>query len=106
MEGRNRPEALNIYKFLLILMKTKIISAKIISALADKTRFRLFEKISNGEMCACALPPYAKVSQPAVSQHLKILLDAGLVQVRRDGVKRLYSLSALGKKVMRDISRW
>jgi len=97
----NRPEALNIYKFLLILMKTKIISA-----LADKTRLRLFEKISNGEMCACALPPYAKVSQPAVSQHLKILLDAGLVQVRRDGVKRLYSLSALGKKVMRDISRW
>ena len=82
-------------------MKTKIIKA-----VADQTRLRLLERIRKGEVCACDLPFFVKVSQPAVSQHLKVLLEAGLVKLRKEGTKRIYSLSQKGKKIMRDISRW
>jgi len=82
------------------------VKTKIIQALADPTRFKIIEGIGVGEVCACEFTKHVDVSQPAVSQHLKVLLDAGLVTVRKDGTKRVYSLSPLGKKVMRDISRW
>lgn len=82
-------------------MKTNILRA-----VADSTRLELLRKISDGEVCACALPNCVGVSQSAVSQHLKVLLDAGLVKRRKEGVKRLYSLSSLGRKVWKDISRW
>ena len=81
-------------------------SAKIIKAIADKTRFKLLKRISQGEICACNLPGYVGTSQPAVSQHLKVLLDAGLVTMRKNGVKRLYSISEKGKGILADISRW
>jgi DNA-binding transcriptional ArsR family regulator len=63
-------------------------------------------KISRGAICACELPKYAKASQPAVSQHLKVLLGAKLVDVKEEGVKRVYSLSRKGTEVLKDISRW
>ena len=81
-------------------------NTKIIRAIADATRLKLFEKISQGEICACELPKFVGTSQPAVSQHLKVLLDAKLVEMRRSGAKRLYSISEKGKLVLRDISRW
>ena len=79
---------------------------KIIKAIADQTRFKLFEKISEGEICACELPRFVGTSQPAVSQHLKALSEAGLVQKRKEGVKQIYSLSSKGARVLKDISRW
>lgn len=79
---------------------------KVIKAIADETRFRLLEKISHGEICACNLPKFVGTTQPAVSQHLKVLLQAGLVKMRKDGAKRLYSVSELGINVLADISRW
>jgi len=79
---------------------------KIIKAIADPTRLKLLEKIGEGERCACALPKFVGVSQPTVSQHLKILSKAGLVQKRMEGVKRIYSISSKGARVLRDISRW
>ena len=75
-------------------------------ALADGVRLKLMRKISGGEVCACKLPPFAGVSQPAVSQHLKVLLEAGLVKMRREGVKRIYSVSSKGKRILSDISGW
>lgn len=79
----------------------------ILQALADSTRLLLLREIRKKRaICACELPPIAKVSQPAVSQHLKVLLDARLVEMRREGVKRIYSVSAKGEKVMRDVERW
>ncbi len=78
----------------------------ILKALSEETRLNLLRQIERGEVCACMLPEKAGVSQPAVSQHLKVLSEAGLVVVRREGPKRLYSLSAKGKRVIEDISKW
>jgi DNA-binding transcriptional ArsR family regulator len=82
------------------------VKTKIIKAISDETRLRVLERIRKGKVCACELPVFVKVSQPAVSQHLKVLLEAGLVNVRKDGTKRIYSLSQKGRKIMEDISRW
>ena len=81
-------------------------NAKVIRAVADETRLNLLLKIAEKEVCACELPRFVRISQPAVSQHLKVLLGVGLVDLRKDGVKRLYSISDKGKSVLRDISRW
>ena len=78
----------------------------ILKALSDNTRLLLLQEIKKGEVCACMLPEKAGVSQPAVSQHLKVLSESGLVLARSEGPKRLYSLSPKGKKVLEDISKW
>jgi len=78
----------------------------IVKAIADETRLRILLQIAKGELCACKIPAILRKTQPAVSQHLKVLLGAGLVTVRKDGVKRLYSLSEAGKRVLEDISGW
>ncbi|MGB9719588.1 MAG: ArsR/SmtB family transcription factor [Candidatus Anstonellales archaeon] len=82
-------------------MKTKIIKA-----VCDETRLELLLRLQKSEACACELPIFVKVSQPAVSQHLKVLLEAGLVEMRKKGTRRIYSLSRKGAKVLKDISRW
>jgi ArsR family transcriptional regulator len=78
----------------------------ILKALSDGTRLRLLERIGKGEVCACLLPRHVRASQPAVSQHLKVLLEAGLVGVRKQGAKRLYSTTGRGRRVLADIGRW
>lgn len=65
-------------------------------ALAAPTRRAVFEKLRAGPMAVSALAEGLPVSRPAVSQHLKILKDAGLVSERRDGVKRIYRLDTDG----------
>ena len=78
----------------------------ILKALADGTRLELLRRIAKGEVCACKLPAVVKTSQPAVSQHLAVLREAGLVGVRREGAKRLYSVSERGRKILAQIARW
>jgi ArsR family transcriptional regulator len=78
----------------------------ILSAVADETRFAILNALKRGELCACKLPKVTGKSQPNVSKHLRILLDAGLVTVRKKGTKRLYSLSNKGKRVLSDVSAW
>ena len=78
----------------------------VLRALSDGTRLKLLEKIAKAEVYACRLPCCVGTSQPAVSQHLKALLKTRLVKMRKDGAKRLYSVSAKGKRVLRDISGW
>lgn len=79
---------------------------KIIKAISDPTRLKILVSIKNGEICACDFPTCCGVSQPAVSQHLKVLLQAKLVKVRRDGIKRLYSISSKGLTVLTDMDKW
>jgi DNA-binding transcriptional ArsR family regulator len=79
---------------------------ELLKALADGTRLGMLRRIAKAEVCACELPATAKTSQPAVSQHLAVLREAGLVQVRKDGVKRLYSISGKGRKILAQISKW
>ena len=70
-------------------------------ALADPTRRKLFERLAVKSMPVGDLAKGLPVTRPAVSQHLKVLYDAGLVTVREDGTKRIYSLDPKGVEVMR-----
>jgi len=79
---------------------------RILVAISDGTRWKLLDKISEREICVCELPELVEVSQPAVSQHLKVLHGAGLVKVRCNGKNRLYSVTPKGKLVLKDVSRW
>lgn len=79
---------------------------KIIKAISDPTRLKILGGIKNGESCACDFPNCCGVSQPAVSQHLKVLLHAGLVKVRRKGTNRWYSITKKGLAVLSDMARW
>lgn len=68
----------------------------IFDALGNATRRHILRVLAGGE-CAvgdvvAALHPVRSISQPAVSQHLATLLDAGLVTVRADGRRRLYAV--------------
>lgn len=81
-------------------------NSNILKAISDETRFKMISIIKKGEICACELPKLVKKTQPAVSQHLKVLMQAELVTMRKDGAKRLYSISRKGKKILRDVERW
>jgi DNA-binding transcriptional ArsR family regulator len=69
---------------------------RLFDALGDPTRRRILELLATGEQPAgsvvAALQARAPISQPAVSQHLRVLREAGLVTVRADGTHRLYAL--------------
>ena len=71
-------------------------------ALAAPTRRAVFEKLRAGPMPVKTLAEGLPVSRPAVSQHLKVLKEAGLVKERRDGVMRIYSLDNEGLSSLRD----
>jgi DNA-binding transcriptional ArsR family regulator len=66
------------------------------SALADPSRRRMVELLSGGSRSAGALGAEFELSAPAVSQHLKVLREAGLVRVEVDGQRRIYSLDPTG----------
>ena len=62
------------------------------SALADPTRRQIFERLARRPRPVGELAEELPVSRPAVSQHLRVLSDAGLVVARKDGSRRLYSV--------------
>jgi DNA-binding transcriptional ArsR family regulator len=69
---------------------------QLFSALADPTRRRIVELLADGERSAGDIGQQFTLTQPAVSQHLRALRGAGLVRVRRDAQRRVYSLDAKG----------
>lgn len=73
--------------------------AIVMAALADSTRRTLFERLSERALSVTELAAGLPVSRPAVSQHLKVLTEAELVEMRRDGARRIYSArpEALGE---------
>lgn len=72
-------------------------------AVADPTRRALLDLLRGGEHSVTALCDEFDVSQPAISQHLKILRDAGLVSARRDGRIHYYKLEPLP---LREVAAW
>lgn len=66
------------------------------AALADPTRRRIVELLGSGERTAGSIGERFPISAPAVSQHLKALRESGLVRVRVDGQRRIYSLDPDG----------
>ena len=65
-----------------------------LAALADPTRRELVALLAAGEVTAGDLAAGFPVSRPAISRHLRVLRECGLVRVRVDGQRRLYSLDA------------
>jgi DNA-binding transcriptional ArsR family regulator len=72
-----------------------------LGALGDPTRRAIFERLGRGPQAVGELAKDLPVSRPAVSQHLKVLKDAGLVIDRADGTRRLYQLDPNGIGAMR-----
>jgi len=70
--------------------------ATALTTLADPTRRAVFEKLSEGEASVGELTACLPVSQPAVSQHLAALRNAGLVTVRSEGTRRIYQIDPTG----------
>ncbi len=64
---------------------------KICKALSDPTRFKIFLLLNRGIFCVNAIVNFLQVSQPAVSQHLKILREADLVKIEKRGYWVHYS---------------
>lgn len=67
-------------------------SDDVFEILADHTRRRLIEELSNGERSVTELVDQVDIGQPGVSRQLAILQDAGFVNVRPDGRRRIYTL--------------
>ena len=65
----------------------------IFAALSDPTRRAVFEQLVHQPLAVGALAARLPVSRPAVSQHLTVMSDAGLVSVRVDGTRRIYAAS-------------
>ena len=63
------------------------------AAIADSNRRYLLEELRRGPKTVNELAGGLPVSRPAVSQHLKVLLDTGLVSARQEGTRRIYTIS-------------
>jgi DNA-binding transcriptional ArsR family regulator len=72
------------------------------SALGDPTRRAVFERMRHGPQTVGALAAGLPVSRPAISQHLKVLKEAGLILDQADGARRLYRLDRRGIAALKD----
>jgi DNA-binding transcriptional ArsR family regulator len=72
-------------------------------ALADPTRRGIVDLLADGEKDAGTIAGHFPISKPAISRHLSVLRDGGIVTVRRDAQRRVYSLKAEG---LHDVDRW
>jgi DNA-binding transcriptional ArsR family regulator len=79
-----------------------VVEQKIFQALADPSRLAIFESLTCGEAAVKDLTARFDLSQPAVSQHLAALKDAGLVNCRREGRCVYYRVKPRGMKPLVD----
>jgi DNA-binding transcriptional ArsR family regulator len=75
---------------------------RVFRALADPSRRAIFERLTRGEAAVRDLTPRFNISQPAVSQHLAVLRDAGLVSERREGRLAYYRVEPKGLRPLVD----
>lgn len=73
-----------------------------LDALGDRTRRHVFELLRSGPRSVGELADGLPVSRPAVSQHLRVLAEAGLVTHRRQGTRNVYELDAAGVRLLRE----
>ena len=76
---------------------------EVFHAIADPNRRRLLDLLAAGDSPAQDLADRFEISFPAVSQHLKVLLDAGLVTRRADGRQRIYRLAP---EKLKEVDEW
>jgi len=67
-------------------------TAQFFKAMADETRLEIIDMLFDGELCACKILENFNITQPTLSYHMKILIEAGLVDGRRDGPWMRYTL--------------
>lgn len=75
----------------------------VLDVIAEPTRRRILDAVRDGERSVTELVDAVGMHQPGVSRHLKVLRDAGLVEVRRDAQRRLYRLRA---EPLRELDEW
>jgi DNA-binding transcriptional ArsR family regulator len=75
---------------------------EVFDAIAQPTRRQILELLAAGELSAGSVASRFAITQPAISQHLKVLREAGLVHERRDGTRRLYSVREEGLTELQD----
>jgi DNA-binding transcriptional ArsR family regulator len=75
----------------------------VLEAIVEPNRRRILDAVRTAERSVNELVDYLDISQPGVSRHLKILRDAGLVEVRSDAQRRLYRLRS---DPLRDLDEW
>ena len=66
---------------------------KKIKALSDSNRLKIIDILSCGEKCACKILDDFDFTQPTLSHHMKVLVECGLVNVRKEGLWNHYSLN-------------
>jgi len=74
----------------------------VLDALGDPTRRAILEVLEGGARPVGEIARGLPVSRPAVSQHLRVLKEAGLVRDRKEGTRRLYSVEAEGLRALRE----
>jgi DNA-binding transcriptional ArsR family regulator len=77
-------------------------AAGALDALGDPTRRTIFEHLARGPSAVGELAAHLPVSRPAVSQHLRVLKDAGLVSESAQGTRRIYRIDPRGIGAMRE----
>ncbi len=77
-------------------------SAAALAALGDRTRRELVDRLASGPLSVRELADTVAVTRPAVSQHLRVLKDAGLVSERAEGTRRIYRLEPAALAALRD----
>jgi DNA-binding transcriptional ArsR family regulator len=83
-------------------MLAHMTSTAVLEAIAEPTRRRILDAVRGGECSVGDLVERVGMHQPGVSRHLKVLRDAGLVEVRSDAQRRLYRLRAEPLKELDD----
>lgn len=75
----------------------------ILRALAEPRRLAILRLVGPGELRAGEISRHFRTTRPAISQHLRVLIKAGLLAERRDGTRRLYRLRRQGFTPLRDL---
>jgi DNA-binding transcriptional ArsR family regulator len=77
--------------------------ADVFHAVSDQTRRKILDRLSRGEATVSEIVSAFDISQPSISEHLRILREAGLVSAKQDGRRRIYSLRA---QPLREVADW
>ena len=69
------------------------LKAEVIQAAAHPIRLAIIEFLADGEQCVCDIADFVGAQRSNVSRHLSVMLNAGVVNSRKDGLKMMYSLN-------------
>ena len=87
------------------LEQVYIDTAKILKAISDPKRLRIVDMLSCGELCACKILEAFRITQPTLSHDMRVLIEAGIVNDRREGKNIFYSLNHERLTAFQDILR-